>query len=50
MPELMLGKHVPTRTEETMPNDDTIVFEMYKPGPDGKEFKTMVITYKRKTG
>ena len=50
MPDLMLGKHVPTRTSESMPDDDTIVFEMYKPGPDGKEFKTMKIVYTRAEG
>jgi hypothetical protein len=27
---------------------DTEVFEMHGPGPDGKEFKMMEITYTRK--
>ena len=28
-------------------DDDTMVMEMYTPGPDGKEMKSMEITYKR---
>jgi hypothetical protein len=50
MPEPMLGKHVDTRMAETMPDDNTIVFDMFKPGPDGKEFKTMTIRYTRAAG
>ncbi len=46
-PDMMAGKYVPDRTVERMVNDDTIVFEVYTPGPDGKEFKSMEIIYTR---
>ena len=46
-PDMMTGKYVSSRTVERMVNDDTILYEMYSPGPDGKEFKSMEITYTR---
>jgi hypothetical protein len=47
MPEPILGKYIKTRSVERMPDDDTIVMEMHQPGPDGKEFKSLEITYTR---
>ncbi|HEX5130999.1 MAG TPA: DUF1579 domain-containing protein [Candidatus Krumholzibacteria bacterium] len=41
------GKMVTTRSHTSMPDKDTIVMEMFMPGPDGKEFKMMEITCKR---
>ena len=46
-PDMMTGTYVPNRTVERMVNDDTILYEVYTPGPDGKEFKSMEITYTR---
>ncbi len=46
-PDMMTGKYVSNRTVERMVNDDTILYEVYTPGPDGKEFKSMEITYTR---
>ena len=39
-----LVAHMKTRWTD----DNTEVFEMYAPGPDGKDFKMMEITYKKK--
>lgn len=40
-------RDVPVRTVWRMPDNDNSVFEMYAPGPDGKEMKCMEIVYKR---
>ncbi len=37
----------PARTVERIVDDNTFVVEMYTPGPDGKDFMTMEITYNR---
>ena len=39
-----------TRDVLTLVDDDTIVMEMFEKGPDGKEVKTMEITYRRVKG
>ena len=46
-PDMMTGKYVASRSVERMVDEDTILYEMYAPGPDGKEFKSMEITYTR---
>lgn len=51
MPDPIQGKFVKTKSIERMVNDDTLIMEMHAPGPDGKHFKMMEITYTRlKTG
>lgn len=44
----MTGKTMKTRSTERWTGADSFVMEMFGPGPDGKEFKMMEITYKRK--
>ena len=39
---------IKTRMTTKWPSATTEVFEMYSPGPDGKEFKMMEITYTKK--
>ncbi|HUU46361.1 MAG TPA: DUF1579 domain-containing protein [Acidobacteriota bacterium] len=41
-------KDIPIRNVARQIDADTQVFEMYRPGPDGKEFKMMEMTYTRK--
>jgi hypothetical protein len=41
------GKECTVRESVKVVDDNTHVMEMYAPGPDGKEFKTMEIVYKR---
>ena len=41
------GKTI-ARMKSSWPNANTQLFEMHAPGPDGKEFKMMEITYTRK--
>jgi len=41
------GKTVTSKSKVSMPDDDTIVMEMWMPGPDGKDFKNMEMTCKR---
>lgn len=43
----MSGKEVKNREVYKMINDNHHVFELYSPGADGKEFKTMEINYRR---
>ena len=47
MSDAIAGKAVPVSTTMTMKDDNTMVFEMNAPGPDGKPFKTMEIVYTR---
>jgi hypothetical protein len=42
------GKQKQVRSVLRILGDDRYVFEMHEPGPDGKEFKMMEITYMRK--
>ncbi len=46
-PDPMTGKMVTMRSLTRMPDENTIVMEMWGPGPDGKEFKSMEMTCKR---
>lgn len=46
-PDAMVGKYVKTRTVEKMIDADHWTVQMYSPGPDGKEFMGMEISYKR---
>jgi hypothetical protein len=46
-PDPMTGKYVKGRSVERVIDKDHFVSEMYGPGPDGKEFKMMEITYTR---
>lgn len=46
--DFMTGKIVKGRNVTTYIDNDTKKFEMYAPGPDGKEFKVMEVMYKRK--
>ncbi|MGI9013544.1 MAG: DUF1579 domain-containing protein [Phycisphaerales bacterium] len=48
MPDMMLGKNIEVKEIQRMVDADTMVFEMYTPGPDGNMFKSMEITYTRK--
>ena len=50
MPDPMSGKFIPVRTTEHMPDNNTIIMEMFQPGPDGAEYRSMKITYKRQSG
>ena len=43
------GKAIPTRQVIKIVDPNTHTFEFYMPGPDGKEFKSMMLTYTRKT-
>ena len=45
----MSGKKVTTRSVMSWMGSDTFKLEMYGPGPDGKEMKTMELVAKRKT-
>ncbi len=46
-PDPMTGEIVEFRSTEKIINDDKWVMTMYRPGPDGKEFKNMEIVYTR---
>jgi hypothetical protein len=46
--DFMDGKSKTMRTVTTYVDKDTNRFEMYMPGPDGKEFKTMELVAKRR--
>lgn len=49
MDDPMAGeKDIPIRSVARQIDDDTQIFEMYRPGPDGKEYKMMEMTYTRK--
>jgi hypothetical protein len=43
----MTGKATTMRQVLKVESKDLELFEMYGPGPDGKEFKMMEMTYKR---
>ena len=45
-----IGRNVPTRIIERTISDDKFTAEMFAPGPDGKEFRNMLITYTRAEG
>ena len=42
------GKNVPFREKMTVKSNDEILFEMFSPGADGKEYRMMEIRYTRK--
>jgi hypothetical protein len=44
----MDGKLVEMRMVSTMPDANSEMFEMFMPGPDGKEIRTLKITYTRR--
>jgi len=44
----MTGQPAPMRMEKTMVDANTFMFNMFAPGPDGKEFKNMAMTYTRR--
>jgi hypothetical protein len=46
-PDPMSGKYVATRSVETQIDADNWKMESYGPGPDGKEFLSMTIQFKR---
>lgn len=48
MSDPAVGKAVPFREVETWVDDDTMLLEMYGPGADGKEFKSMEIRFTRR--
>jgi hypothetical protein len=48
MMDAMSGKEVAVKETFRITDDNTQIMEMYAPGPDGKEFKTMEIKYTRK--
>lgn len=43
-----VGKAVTVREKMTIVGRDEILFEMYGPGPDGKDYRMMEIRYTRK--
>jgi len=45
--DYMSGTRITVRTVLRIVDDDHHVFEMYVPGPDGEEFKNMVVKYSR---
>lgn len=44
----MTGKPSMMRMEKTIVDANTFKFDMFSPGPDGKEFKNMAMTYTRR--
>ena len=44
----MTGQKIKTKSVLRIVSSNKLVCEMYRPGPDGKEFKNMEITYQRK--
>ena len=44
----MTGQKIKTKSVLRIVSSNKLVCEMYRPGPDGKEFKSMEITYQRK--
>ena len=48
MDDPMTGKSMPVQEKITVVSNDKHVFEMWSPGPDGKSYKSMEITYTRK--
>jgi hypothetical protein len=48
MDDPMTGKSAPVKSKVTVVDDNKHVMEMWAPGPDGKMFKMMEITYTRK--
>jgi hypothetical protein len=46
-PDAMAGKYVKTRTVEKIADADHWTMQMYSPGPDGKEFMGMEISFTR---
>jgi len=48
MDDFTTGKVTTMRTVTTMPSNDEMRWEMFAPGPDGKEAKMMEIVYTRK--
>ena len=46
-PDCMSGKYVKTRTIDKQADADHWTFQMYSPGPDGKEYMSMEIAYTR---
>jgi len=48
MPDPMTGKDAPMEEKITVTDKDHHTFEMWTPGPDGKMFKMMEITYTRR--
>jgi hypothetical protein len=49
-PDVMSGKYVQGRSTEKRIDADHWTMEMFQPGPDGKEYKSMEIHYKRAKG
>jgi hypothetical protein len=48
MPDPMTGKNATITTKMTVADNDHHTMEMWGPGPDGKNYKMMEITYTRK--
>jgi hypothetical protein len=48
MPDPMTGKDAPMEERVTVTDKDHHMFEMWSPGPDGKMYKMMEISYTRK--
>ena len=48
MPDPMTGKDAPMEERVTVTDKNHHLFEMWSPGPDGKMYKMMEITYTRK--
>jgi len=46
-PDVIHGKYVDARVIEKVIDNDHWTMEMYTPGPDGKEYMSMVIEYSR---
>ena len=44
----MTGESYKEKTVLRIINDNKLLFQMYRPGPDGGEFMSMEITYTRK--
>jgi hypothetical protein len=47
-PDPVTGKDAPFEQHMSMPDKDHMTFDMWGPGPDGKMYKMMEITYVRK--
>ncbi len=47
-PDVVAGKYAPVRSVEKILSNDKWIMEMYGKAADGKEFRTMEITYTRK--
>ena len=47
-PDVVRGEYVPSRSTETLTDENHWKAEMWSPGPDGKDYKSMELVYTRR--